>query len=269
MEFLFLDKKPFTGKLPLRSLMFAEGVFETFRWKKSHPAYLSAHLDRLSRGAEFLKIPSPGHDYLKGAIGNAVEHSKLDDAYVKVCLLSSGPKKFSDLPGDSQVLVLVRMYEPQREQMTAHVASSRRNSSSPLVGIKTTNYLENVLARREAKSLGYDEAIFLNERDEITEGTATNLFWVKDGKLFTPAVDCGLLPGITRKVILSLAPELGFEVREGGFGLEDVLSSQGAFLTNSLVGVTALTEVDGRKIHLNVENFKKIRRSLFKKLGWV
>ncbi|MFN4133641.1 MAG: aminotransferase class IV [Candidatus Hadarchaeales archaeon] len=269
MDLMFLDKKPVGEKLPVRSMMFAEGVFETFRWKNSPPVHLDEHLDRMARGAKVLKIPFPGKGHLADVIKNAIERSKLHDAYVKVCLLSSGSKKFSDIPGEAQVMVLVRMYEPQREQLTAHVASFRRNSSSPVVRIKSTNYLENVLARREAKDLGFDEAIFLNERGEVTEGAATNLFWVKEGKLFTPAVECGLLPGITRGRLLSLAPRLGLETVEGMFGLKEVLSSYGAFLTNSLMGVAALTDVDGVKIPLNVEIFKKIRHAVFEEMKWV
>ncbi len=268
-EFIFLDGELLKYGPPMRSLLYGEGVFETFRWMNSPPVYLGAHLDRMKRGADFLKIPFPGHERLTEEIETSIESSGLEDAYVKVCLLSSGPKKFYDVPESAQVMVLLRAYEPQADELTANVASFSRNSSSPLVRVKSINYLENVIARREAKSLGFDETIFLNERGEVAEGSATNIFWVKGGKILTPAVECGLLPGIARMVVLSLAGELGLEKVEGRFGLEHVTSSQGAFLTNSLIGVAALTEVEGKKVPMNIETFKNIRQAVFKKFEWV
>ncbi len=268
-EFIFLDGELLKYGAPMRSLLYGEGVFETFRWMNSPPEYLEAHLDRMKRGADFLKIPFPGREKLTEDLETAIESSGLDDAYVKVCLLSSGPKKFYDMPASAQVMVLIRAYEPQAGSLTANVAPFSRNSSSPLVRIKSINYLENVIARREAKSLGFDETIFLNENGEVAEGSSTNIFWIKGGKLMTPAVECGLLPGIARMVLLSSAKELGFEAVEGRFGLDHVASSQGAFLTNSLVGVAALTDLEGKRISQNVETFKNIRRAVFNKFGWV
>ena len=268
-EFLFLDDEPLDEKLPLRSLLYAEGVFETFRWKGSPPVFINKHLGRMKRGAELIGIPFPGEKPLKDAIERAVDRSKIADAHVKLCLISSGPLKFYERADGGHVLVFVKKYNPPKEYMRGHVGPFKRLSSSPLLSIKSLNYLENVIARREAEGRGYDEAIFLNERGEATEGSATNIFWVKDGVLHTPSVECGLLPGITREALISVAPELGFEVKEGRFGINDVITSQGAFLTNSLVGIAALTEIDKAGIIVDGELFAKLRNSLFQKLGWI
>jgi len=268
VEFLFLDGNPLLEKIPLRSLLYAEGVFETFRWNGSSPAFLERHLARMKQGSEFLSIPFPGEENVKNALEDAIRRSNLTDAYVKICLLSSGSARFYEEAVKSHVLAVVRSYEPSKEHMRANIASFKRNSSSPLLRMKSLNYLENVLARREAGNRGCDEAIFLNERGEIAEGSSTNIFWVKGGMLYTPAVDCGLLPGITREVLISLAPGLGLEVEEGRFGLDEVLSSDAAFLTNSLIGMSALSDVDGTKIALEAKLFTRLRTALFQKLGW-
>jgi 4-amino-4-deoxychorismate lyase len=268
-EFLFLDDGLLDQKLPLRSLFYAEGVFETFRWKGSPPVFLDKHLGRMKHGAELIGIPFPGEKSLKDAVERAAGRSKIADAHVKLCLLSSGPLKFYERSDGGRVLVSVNEYNPPKEYMRGHVTPSKRLSTSPLLGIKSLNYLENVLARRRAESRGYDEAIFLNERDEVTEGSATNIFWVKDGVLHTPGVECGLLPGITRGALISVAPELGFEVKEGRFGLNDVLTSQGAFFTNSLIGIAALAEVDKAGIIVNGGLFTKLRGALFETLEWL
>jgi len=268
-EFLFLDGKPLEQKLPLRSLFYGEGLFETFRWHDSPPVFLEKHIARMKRGSGLLSIPFPSEEKIKNAVEDAVNKSGVKDAYVKLCLLSSGSLKFHERADESQVLVVVRGYEPPKEYMRAHVAPFKRASSSPLPRVKSLNYLENVLARREAERMGYDEALFLNERGEVTEGSSTNVFWVRGGVLHTPAPECGLLPGITREALISLAPELDLEVKEGKFNLDEVLTSRGAFFTNSLIGITAITEIDKTRVIVDGKLFSKLRRSLFHKLGWV
>jgi 4-amino-4-deoxychorismate lyase len=268
-EFLFLDGKPLEQKLPLRSLFYGEGLFETFRWKDSPPVFLRKHLKRMKKDSELLSIPFPGEEKIKNAVREAVDKSGVKDAYVKLCLLSAGPIKFHERGDEGQVLVVVRGYEPPKEYVRVHVTPFKRASSSPLLRVKSLNYLENVLARREAERMGYDEALLLNERGEVTEGSSTNIFWVKRNVLYTPALECGLLPGITREALISLAPELDLEVKEGRFNLDEVLTSQGAFFTNSLIGITAITEIDKVRIRVNNELFEGLRCSLYRKLGWI
>ncbi len=266
-EFLFLDADPLE-KFPLRALFYGEGLFETFRWKGSPPVFLGKHLERMKRGAEFLGIPFPGEARLEAAVEEAVRSSAVADAYVKLCLLSSGPLKFYERPDEGHVLALVKEYEQPKEYVRAHVSGFARLSTQPLLRIKSLNYLQNVLARREAEGMDQDEAIFLNERGEVTEGSATNIFWVKGNTLYTPAVECGLLPGITREALISLALGLRMEVKEGRHGINDVLSSDGAFLTNSLVGIAALAEIDKVGITVDKRLFTKLREPLLQRLGW-
>lgn len=269
MEMLFLDGEPLKRKIPLRALLYGEGVFETFRWKGSPPVYLDKHINRMKTGAEFLAIPFPGKSNIKTAVDEALKASKIADAYVKVCLLSSGGVRFYERAKEGHLLVIVREYERQKENMLAHVVQFRRNSSSPLHRVKSVNYMENVLARRAAVERGCDEAIFLNEREEVAEGSSTNIFWAKKDTLYTPAAECGILPGITREVLMSLAHEVGLEVEEGRFRLESVISSDAAFLTNSLIGISSVSGVDGAKIPLETKLFTGLRAVLFKKLRWV
>jgi 4-amino-4-deoxychorismate lyase len=266
---LFLDGEQLKEKIPLRALLYGEGVFETFRWKGLPPVYLDKHIDRMKAGSEFLAIPFPGKRCIRRAVEEAVKVSKIADAHVKVCLLSSGSMRFYDRPSGGHLLVIAREYEQQREDVRVHVVRFGRNSSSPLLRVKSLNYMENVLARREAVEMGFDEGIFLNERGEVAEGSSTNIFWVKKGTLHTPAVECGILPGITREALISIAPELGLKVEEGKFRLEDVISSDAAFLTNSLIGMSAISGIDGEKIPLKTKHFEGLRSALFKELGWI
>ena len=166
------------------------------------------------------------------------------------------------------MLIVAREYVPSKPEMSVHVASTRRNSSSPLLAVKSLNYLENIVARREAERLGHDESVFLNESGYLAEGCSTNIFWAKNGSLFTPELSCGLLPGITREALISVAKKLGMKVKEGRFKLASMLGSQGAFLTNSLIGITPVSWVDDVKLASDEKIFIRLRDSLDKKLGW-
>ncbi|MEM2878839.1 MAG: aminotransferase class IV [Candidatus Hadarchaeales archaeon] len=253
---------------PSRSELYGEGVFETFRWHRGPPVLLDEHVERMRRGAEFLGIPFPGKGAVVREVSSAVESSGIEDARVKVCLLSRGKGRFSSAPDGSELLTAVGRYMKPKTEMKCCIVEFRRNSSSPLLQHKTLNYLENVVARREAERRGADEALFLNDRNEVAEGAATNVFWFRDGKLFTPSRECGILPGITRKLLISIARGLGIEVIDGRFFAESVLSADEVFLTNSLIGMARVVEINGNAIGGRTEAFSELREALLRELGW-
>ena len=266
-EYIFIDGEPFKEAFPLRSLFYGEGLFETFRWKARPPVFLSKHLERMKKGAGVLGIPFPKEEVIEERIENAILESEIPDAYVKVCLLSQGSPIFYEFPEGSSLLVTVREYKPPIEPVKAHVSSFRRSSTSPILKLKSLNYLGNVLARREARGLGFDEAIFLNDKVELTEASVSNIFWLKDGILFTPSVDCGLLPGVIRGVVIELAREMGMEVMECRHNLDTLLSSDASFITNSLIGAIAISYVNDFRLS-DSKDFERIRTALIDGLGW-
>lgn len=265
---LYLDGKALEHDLPLRSLFYGEGLFETFRWNHEPPVALNRHIKRLKKGSEVLDIPFPGREKVEEYTRKAVKNFECEEAYVKICLIASGSLKYHDRPGGSSLLTIVRDYEHPKEYVTAHVSSFRYDSSSPTIRVKSTNYLKNVLAQREAANEGYDEGIFLNERDEVCEGSSANIFWLRGKTLLTPSPECGLLPGITRGLLMSVGPKIGLEVREGRFELGSLLDSDGVFLTNSLAGIKVVLGIDGEKIGWNERIYENIRSTLFEELGW-
>jgi branched-subunit amino acid aminotransferase/4-amino-4-deoxychorismate lyase len=267
-EMILFDGKPIKEGFPVRSLLYGEGLFESFRWRGKTPVFLAKHLERMKNGAEALGIPFPGMGDTKCTLENAVLDSQISDAYVKICLLSQGSSVFYGNSNGASILVVVRQYQFPDELIKAHVSSFRRNSMSPILGMKSLNYLENILARRDARALGFDEAIFLNENGEITEGSANNIFWLKEGVLFTASLECGLLSGIIRGVVIDIARELGIRIEEGRFGLDDLASSEGVFFTNSLVGAVLASQIDGFEFPFDSQVFKRIKDVLFEKLVW-
>ncbi len=258
----------FSEKFPLRSLFYGEGVFETFRWKGTRPVLWNNHMERMKRGAELLGIPFRRSEYVLADVEKSVLESKISDAYVKICLLSLGRSVFYETPQESSLLVVVKEYQTPKGLLKAHISSFRRNSTSPIVSIKSLNYLENIVARREAMGLGFDEAIFLNEEGEVTEAAASNIFWLEKDVLYTPSLECGVLSGVVRGMLMETARDLGIEVVVGKFGLSSLLSSQGVLLTNSLTGIASAAQIDEHKIDDGSLEVLRLKTSILEKLNW-
>lgn len=253
---------------PLRSLMYGEGLFETFRWKSQFPVFYDKHINRMREGARLLGIPFPIDEEMKYRLQKALSDADISDAYVKIALLSKGSSVFHEEPNGYSLLFVVRRYQPAKKSVNVIVSSYRRNTKSPILCIKSLNYLENLLAKREAFSSGHDEALYLNERNELAEGAVSNIFFIRDKVLYTPSVECGLLPGIIRGAIFEIVHELGLEIREGRYGLEELRYSDGVFLTSSLIGAVPVSSIDEISMHRDCEIFNMVVERLIAKLGW-
>jgi len=224
---------------------------------------------RLEEGAGVLYMEMPDKGYIKGLIDQAVRKSGLSDLYVKLCILSEGRNSFYENSQGSQVLILSKEYQRPKDAIKAGICSFNRNSSSPIVKIKSFNYLENIIARREAMVKGLNEALFHNEQGNLTEGSAGNIFWYKTGTLYTPSIECGILPGTTREVLLEIRGKLSLEIEEGGYPLEELIGSEFAFFTNSLMGSVPISQIDNQMIPMNNPVYTMIQRALRAELGWI
>ncbi len=138
----------------------------------------------------------------------------------------------------------------------------RRPKDFPLWQIKATSYFANVIARRYAKSKGADEAVWLNTDGNLTEGTATNLFLVCKGELWTAPRQEGLLPGVMRSLVIELAKNLGLKVCERPLPVEILQEAEEAFVTNAVIGIVPLRKLEG-KIFTSSLTVKEIRSALF------
>jgi aminodeoxychorismate lyase len=234
--------------------LYGYGLFETLRAYHGQPFRLDEHLARLADGAAKLEI-SVDTVELQAAVAATIEANHLRDARVRITVSigEGGPAADPTSCERPTVVVSAGKYDPQPEAVyergfRAIVSRYRLYRKSPLAGLKSANYLINLLARREALAEGAEEAILLNDLDLITEGSTSNLFLVKDDRLITPGEASGCLPGITRRVILELADSLGINAVAGNVTLEELLLSDEAFLTNSLIEVMPLTLLDGQPV---------------------
>lgn len=222
------------------------GLFETMRAYHKHIVYLEAHLRRLRRSCRLIKMPLPySLAQLKMWLRKAVGLSRCIDAYVRLTLWKSQK--------GSSISIMVKKYKPYPEAkykkgFSACVSTFRQNEKSLLAQIKSISYILYQLAYQEAQVNGFDEAIMLNREGFITEGSRANIFLVKKGKIFTPALECGCLAGITRKAVMDLARGHCLKIIEKKLRIKDLERAEEAFLTNSLMGIMPLVRIEKRLI---------------------
>ncbi|RMA97606.1 aminotransferase class IV [Hydrogenothermus marinus] len=243
-EVITLNGKRFLNKKVLRTLMYGEGVFETFRYKGRLPKTIDKHYQRLVEGAKLLSIPAiTKEDYIY-YIEETVKNLEEKDLYIKTILTSQGNSYFPLLPEASNLLVIAKPFKPlEKKEVKLTVYPYKVHSSDPLLRIKSTSYARNILAKRYALEKGAFDSIFLNENDEITETSSANIFWIKDKHLYTPSLECGVLKGITRQIVLEQAVRKGLWFTEGRFKLEDLKSADFIFITNSLHGIIRVKSI--------------------------
>lgn len=237
-----------------RGFLLGDGLFETMRAYQGQVFKLDAHLERLFSGAEFLNIPVPlRREEFVRVTNRLLQKNELreGDASLRITLTRGvGPRGIlPPVPVRPTLLItahefLNRKFPPAR----AVLANRRRNETSPLCGIKSLNYLENILARQEAMKAEVDEALVLNGNDDVVEATTANVFFVMEGKLYTAPVQDGALPGITRDVVLDLARKMGREVIQKSHPVEVCVHADEAFLTNSLIEIRPLVAINHKKI---------------------
>lgn len=267
-ELIYKNGKRVHEDLALRSIFFGEGVFETFRYKSALPVHFDKHLSRLREGAGMLSMEIPEESYILGLLDKAVRKSGLSDLYVKLCLLSEGGSAFYEISQGTQVLIQIKDYTGSKDTIKAGVSPYRKSSSSPVLKLKSFNYLENILARRWSLKSGFDEAIFLNEKGETTEGSAGNIFWYKNGTIYTPCVECGLLPGTTREILIESQSQLGIKIEEGRFSIEHLFDAEFVFFTNSLMGSVPVSQIDDYEFSVDNSVYASIKDGLFRELAW-
>ena len=239
-----------------RGFLYGDGLFETMRSYGGRIFRLDEHLDRLFGSAEAIRLRIPYSSAQLGeAIYRTIEVNELGDGCVRLTVSRGEGETRLDTPKNGAPTMVIAAKDPipySLEQyevgFKATVATVRCNEFSPISRMKSLNFLNNIVARMEAKVRGADEAILLNTNSYLAEAAVSNVFLVKGRSLLTPSVDCGILPGITRNAILELASNLKLEVIEGKFHLSELTESGEAFLTNSLMEVMGLVEVDGASI---------------------
>jgi branched-chain amino acid aminotransferase len=238
-------------------LLYGDGVFEGIRAYNGRVFRLDQHLDRLWNSARHIMLEPPlTRPEMVEAVLKTLRANELHDAYIRLVVtrgvgdLGLDPRK---CPKPSMFIITdaIELYPEHlyEEGLAVNVCSTRRNIPEALdPGIKSLNYLNNILAKIETARAGVAEGLMLNSEGFVAECTGDNVFLVKDEVLLTPPTSAGILHGVTRGAVMELARQEGWEVREELFTLFTVFAADECFLTGTAAEIAPVVRVDGRAI---------------------
>ncbi len=253
----FVDRKEAVVSVFDHGFLYGDGVYETLRAYGGRIFMLAQHLARLQRSAHLigLELPIPEKDW-PPLLTEAIQRNGLDEAYLRITV-SRGEGDIGLDPALCRrptVVILALPFEPYpahlfQEGVPIAIVPVRRNLAAALSPqIKSLNFLNNILAKREAVKAGAFDGLMLNAEGDLTECTASNVFFVQAGRLCTPSVDCGILDGITREVVILLAREQRIPVEAGRYTSESLRQAEECFLTNTTMEIMPVREVDEKPI---------------------
>ncbi|AKG04753.1 MULTISPECIES: branched-chain-amino-acid transaminase [Salimicrobium] len=253
----FVTKQEASISVYDHGFLYGDGVFEGIRAYEGNIFKLDEHLNRLYDSAKSVMLEIPySKEELEEIIAETIRKNELESAYIRVVVsrgigdLGLNPVSCSKprLVVIAEALSLFSKELYERGVRLASVASRRNRPDVLPPQVKSLNYLNNILVKMEANQAGVDEALMLNDQGYVTEGSADNVFIVKNGKIYTPPVYLGALEGITRNAIIDIADELGYQIMEQPFTRHDVYVADEVFLTGTAAEVIAAVEVDRRII---------------------
>jgi branched-chain amino acid aminotransferase len=237
-------------------LLVGAGLFETLRTYGGKPFRLDRHLARLRASGQILRIFVKESDAdIAAILARLVQTNGVPDARVRLTA-TRGPLTDpleDDAAPPATLLVTAGPMTPYPQEFyergaTAVVSDIRANETDPVVYHKTTGYMRNMLALRDAHRARAAEALLFNTRHRLAEGAISNVFVVREGRLETPPVEDGLLPGVTRQAVLELAAELDVPAEQRSLTIHALLEAGEVFLTNSIMEVMPVGRIEAHEV---------------------
>jgi 4-amino-4-deoxychorismate lyase len=230
------------------------GAFETIRVYGGRPFRLDDHLERLAASSERLDLPQIDIDTFRELAEQAIGAAGDGDVVLRL-YLTPGREGEGRPTALAMVSTIPAVLEERRatgmRMITVPLGldpNLRAEAPWLLGGVKSTSYAVNMAAEAEARRRGADDAVFLAAGRIVLEGPVTNVWWRRGRELFTPALDLGILAGVTRSTLLAEAEGLGYDVREGAYAVEELAAAEEAFTSSSVREVMPVIELDGAPI---------------------
>jgi branched-subunit amino acid aminotransferase/4-amino-4-deoxychorismate lyase len=249
------------------------GVFTTLAVYAGRPFLWREHWTRLVEHAARagVDLANVEEERVSASLSRLLAANEVERGRARITLMARAVRglwKTASADGlSTDVLITTGAAAPFSEQgLALTVSPYRTNTLSPLAGIKSVNFLEQILAWEEARARDFDEAVRLNERGEIVSATLANLFWVKEGTLHTPALSTGALTGTTRARLLDLAEEMAVPFVEGVYDLADLGGADEIFITSAVLGVRLVTSFDYRRYSVPMASVALHLREAFRQL---
>ena len=227
------------------------GLFTTMRISRGEAFAYERHWRRLEKDAGVIRLPMPySAAKVRVNLHEVIRANKVTDGCARIYLVNNSTGFWQ---GDEQLpevdLIICSAPLPEyREPIRLGLREHGRHAASPLAGVKSISWLPNVWAVGEAQKEGFDEVVLLNERGEIAECTAANIFAVKNGKVYTPPLNSGCLEGVTRGILFEIAPEAGVAVVEQALRPEDIYSADEVFISSTNRNLLGVGEIAGHRI---------------------
>jgi branched-chain amino acid aminotransferase len=227
------------------------GLFTTARIVQGEAFAYERHWRRLEKDAALTRLPLPYTGAkVRVHLQGVIRANKVQAGCARIYLLwnSVGYWKSEEKFPDVDLVITTADLPPYPEALRLTVREQGRHAASPLAGVKTISWLNSVWAAAEAQQEGFDEVVLLNERGEVSECTAANIFAVKNDKVLTPPLSSGCLEGVTRGVLLEIAADAGTSVAEQTLRPEDLYEADEVFVTSTNRNVIGVKEIAGRTI---------------------
>jgi len=253
----FVEKEDAKISVFDHGLLYGDGVFEGIRLYDGCVYKLDEHLERLEHSAKAILLEMPmSRAKFAEAVCETCRQNNLQNGYIRL-IVTRGPGHLGLTPdgcGPQSVIIIADNIQLYPEELYENglkiisVPTRRINAAALPPAVKSLNYLNNILAKIEAKRVGFLEALMLNDKGEIAECTGDNVFIIRKGVLYTPPLDAGSLRGITRAAVMDLAQGLGIPVKEQALTRYDLWIADECLLTGTAAEVNPCVEVDHRPI---------------------
>ncbi|MEO5511535.1 MAG: aminotransferase class IV [Longimicrobiales bacterium] len=232
-----------------RGFLSGDGVFETGLLYRGHYFHLRAHLDRLAASAAIIGMQLPDTERLAQVAREIAERNGLTDASLRITLTNG-----SSASTGGTVLVTIAPRDPAWIGKAAGgwriitAAVTRPSTTAIPAQLKALGRAYALIARHEARIADVDDALLLTDGGMVCEGPSWNVFWRTGNTVFTPALELGVLAGVTRSILIDTAAKLGYDVREGAFKRLDLDAADEIFASMTSVGIARIRELDGRTL---------------------
>jgi branched-chain amino acid aminotransferase len=232
-----------------RGFLYGDGLFETIRIHDARPFLWEWHMMRLTDGAVSLGIALPQTtESLLSNVHELIRRNSMSQSVIRIALSRGVGERGYGVTGEEQPTLLITQHSPPTtpaKPLSLASTSARVAIGDPLAKVKSANKLASILAKRDAAAQGADDGLILNSDGNVTETSSANLFWVEGGTLHTPPVSDGVLPGVTRRLVVGLASALGQAVREESVTSDRLQQADAVFVTSAATGVIAVDQVNG------------------------
>ncbi len=232
------------------ALLYGKGVFTTISVRSGEAFLWEKHWRRLCDNATQLGIDlSDFNEFeVRNGLEEAIGEKQLSRGRVRLTLIDISPSRMwgGSEERKTELLISAGPKRPRPDQLTLTTSPHLVNSTSPLAGIKSCNYLDHLMSYEEAKARGYDEAVRVNEKGHVTSACMANVFWESGGKLYTPSLTTGCLAGTTREFVME-----NFDCEEVETGIEAVGSAERIFLTSAGLGIVSVAEFNGSRLNIS------------------